>query len=148
MEEGMSPEGLFESIKKETGLSGQDPALLSPLTLAFIGDSVFDTVIRTVIVSESETSPDKLNRRKNAIVNAGAQSELLKAIMQELSDEELLVVKRGRNAKPRSMAKNATVAEYHAATGFEALIGYLYLKNETERMLGLIMSGLKQTRPE
>lgn len=120
-----------------------DVRTYSPLALAFIGDGIYDLVIRTMIVRQGNCQPEKLHKQTSTLVKASAQSEMIDRIMELLTEEELSVYKRGRNAKSYTMAKNATMKDYRKATGFEALMGYLYLKNETERMMFLIKKGLE-----
>ena len=103
----------------------------SPLALAYIGDGIYDLVIRTLIVRHGSCQPNKLHKRTSALVKASAQSALIDKLMDKLTEEELAVYKRGRNAKSYTMAKNATMKDYRKATGFEALMGYLYLLGET-----------------
>lgn len=116
----------------------------SPLTLAYIGDSIFDLCIRTLVVEQGNRSPNSLHRDASRLVNAAAQSAMADAIMPDLTEEEVHVFKRGRNAKSYTTAKNATVADYRKATGLEALFGYLYLKDETDRLLSLLKMGLER----
>lgn len=107
----------------------------NPLVLAFIGDAVFEVFVRTHLVMESkELSAHKLHVKAISYVKAHAQSEFIHGIENELSEEERAIFKRGRNAKSPTVPKNADVQEYRAATGFEALLGYLYLCGEEERL--------------
>lgn len=115
----------------------------SPLTLAFIGDDVYDLVIRTIVVEKGNAPVNKLHKRATAIVRATAQKKSMEMIEPLLTEEELAVYKRGRNAKSYTKAKNASVADYRIATGFEALIGYLYLTGKSKRMFELIKKGLE-----
>ena len=140
MEESVSLLGL---IKKSFDLKEVDIRTYSPLTLAYIGDAVYDLIIRTVVVERGNTSANKLHKQTVEYVKAPAQSKLVEAILAELTEEEAGVYRRGRNAKPYTMAKNATVNEYKKATGFEALVGYLYLNDRVERILELIQMGLQ-----
>ncbi len=112
----------------------------SPLTLAYLGDAVYEIVIRTIIVEKANAPVNRLHKRSSALVKASAQARLIKAIEARLTEEEVSVYKRGRNAKSYTMAKNATMTDYRMATGFEALMGYLYLKQENVDRSG---SGLK-----
>lgn len=113
-----------------------------PLTLAYIGDAIYEIIIRTYVVINTNTKVNKLHRTTSNLVKAQAQSDMVKSLYDELTDEEFRVFKRGRNAKSVSVAKNASVTEYRIATGFEALMGYLYLNNQSERMIELIKKGL------
>lgn len=129
-------------VKESFDLKEVDIRTYSPLTLAYIGDAVYDLIFRTVVVERGNTSPNKLHQRTVQHVKAPAQALLAEAIMDDLTEEEMAVYKRGKNAKPYTMAKNATMAEYKKATGLEALTGYLYLTDQMERALELIQIGL------
>lgn len=133
---------MFETIKEQLELEDIDVADYSPLTLAYIGDAVFEVVVRSVIVDEANRSVSKIHKASSDIVNAKSQAKMMFNIMDSLTDEESKVYKRGRNAKAVTKAKNASMADYRVATGFEALIGWLYLNNKTKRMLELIKLGL------
>lgn len=139
MEESIS---LLTLIKKSFDLKEVDIRTYSPLTLAYIGDAVYDLIFRTAVVLQGNTSANKLHNKTVQYVKAPAQALLIEAIMEELLPEELSVYKRGRNAKPYTMAKNATIGEYKKATGLEALVGYLYLTDQIDRALQLIQIGL------
>lgn len=120
-----------------------DPAELAPLTLAFVGDGVFELMIRTMVVTEGKDRPvKKLNREKADRVNAHAQAELAKTIAPLLTDEEAAILKRGRNTHSNTVPKNQSVTDYRLATGLEALCGYLYMKGEMTRLLELVKAGL------
>ena len=119
------------------------PNEYSPLALAFIGDSVFDLVIKSVIVEKANCQVNKLQNKTSKIVRATTQALIVDALKDELSKEEANIYRRGRNAKPYTKAKNASYSEYCKATGLEALVGYLYLKGETKRLVSLIKLGLE-----
>lgn len=114
----------------------------SPLVLAYIGDDVYDLIIRTMLVKKSNMQVQKLHRKASSIVKAPSQAELIEKIYPLLTEEEKRVYKRGRNAKSHTKAKNASTVDYRKATGLEALIGYLYLKKEVKRIIDLIHAGL------
>ena len=114
----------------------------SPLTLAYIGDGVYDLAVRTVLVNQGNCKPHKLHIRCSQLVKASAQAKALEGIYESLTAQEAAVYKRGFNAKPGTMAKHATILDYKKATGFEALMGYLYLTGQTGRMLTLIRRSL------
>lgn len=137
--------GINSYILGKFGIKMNDIHSYSPLTLAYIGDGIYDLVIRSMVVGEGNTHVNDLHCHTSQIVKAHAQSEMIGELMPELTEEELAVYKRGRNAKSATMAKNATVGDYRRATGFEALIGYLYLEDKVERMMDLILIGLKRT---
>lgn len=134
----------IEFLREQFELENRDIKTYSPLTLAYIGDGVYEIVIRTILVSRGNCPPNKLHKRASALVKAGAQSAMMEVIEPLLQEEEEAVYKRGRNAKSYTMAKNATMADYRRATGFEALMGYLYLDGREERMIELIKAGLEK----
>ncbi len=135
---------LKEKFMCEFGLQQQDIRTYSPLTLAYIGDAIFELVVRTVLVDRKNTQPEKLHKAATKVVKAETQALMIEALKEELTEEELAVFKRGRNAKSATKAKNATISEYRRATGFEALMGYLYLKGDLERMIELIHRGVEK----
>ncbi|MBQ9390871.1 MAG: ribonuclease III [Lachnospiraceae bacterium] len=116
----------------------------SPLTLAYIGDDVFDLIIRTIVVNKGNTSPNKLHGNTIQYVSARAQSNILDSIMPILTDEEKDIARRGRNSKPHSKAKNASTIDYLKATALESVVGYLYLKDDMERIFELIKYGINK----
>ncbi len=134
----------LDEIKLDFKIEDVDINTYSPLTLAFIGDCVFDLVIRSVIVCRANRQPNKLHKLKANVVKAQTQSEMAKALMEDMTEEEAAVYKRGRNAHSFSSAKNASIQDYRRATGLEALIGYLYLLNRSDRILELISLGLRK----
>lgn len=107
---------------------------LSPLTLAFVGDTVFDLFVREMLVCQANRSVNKLHKCATEYVKASAQCEIVNKLMPHLTEKEISVFKRGRNAHTNHKAKNATECDYHMATGFEALFGYLYLSGNMERL--------------
>lgn len=134
----------IDFLREQFELENRDIKTYSPLTLAYIGDGVYEIVIRTILVSNGNCPPNKLHKRASALVKAVAQSAMMEVIEPLLQQEEEAVYKRGRNAKSYTMAKNATMADYRRATGFEALMGYLYLDGREERMIELIKAGLEK----
>ncbi|MBE6008468.1 MAG: ribonuclease III [Lachnospiraceae bacterium] len=125
---------------------GANPKELSPLVLAYVGDSVFELIIRTYVVFEGTRHVKELNIISDKMVNAKAQSDLYNTIKDMLTDEEAAVYRRGRNAKISSSAKNATLADYKRATGLEALFGYLYLSGDIKRAMELFKSGMENLK--
>lgn len=122
-----------------------NPKQLSPQTLAFVGDGVFDLLVRETLVNQANRPVGELNKRKVSIVNCANQAKCAKLIMDFLTDEERAVYKRGRNAYTANTPKNASKADYHCATGLEALFGYLYLNNELPRLRELFKKILSYT---
>ena len=129
-------------FKEALRLKEADPASHSPLVLAYLGDAVYELAIRTLVVNEGNRQVNKMHKESASLVKAGTQMEFLLAIEDELTEEEKSVYRRGRNAKSVTMAKHATMKEYRMATGFEALIGYLYLQGRLERLAELLGLGL------
>ena len=133
--------GLSE-LKELFELKDRDLRTYSPLTLAYIGDGVYELVIRTILVKKGNCPVNRLHKKASSLVKAGAQSAIMEVIEEKLTPEELSVYRRGRNAHSPTMAKHATMADYRRATGFEALMGYLYLKEDYTRMLTLVRMGI------
>lgn len=106
----------------------------SPLTLAFVGDGVYDLLVREHLVRQSNRPVGELNKRKVKLVNCEAQARFAKELMPVLGERELAVYKRGRNAAPKCTPSHGTVADYHSATGLECLFGYLYLNGDADRV--------------
>ncbi|MCR5784809.1 MAG: ribonuclease III [Eubacterium sp.] len=140
--------GINEYILDAFDIKPDDIRTYSPLTLAYIGDGIFDLVIRSKVVAEGNTSPSKLHRKTMQFVKAEAQSKMVEALLDDLTEEEKDVFKRGRNAKSYTSAKNAKTSEYRKATGFEALLGYLYLKDDFERIVDLTVKGLDRIKDD
>lgn len=110
------------------------PEELSPLTLAFIGDGVYDLLVRERLVCEANRPVGALNSEKVKMVRCSSQAETADRLMPILTEEEVRVFKRGKNANASTVPKNAKRGDYHTATGLEALFGYLYLQDKTERI--------------
>ena len=115
-------------------MSAAEVNAISMLGLAHIGDGVYELLTRTMLCKQGHSAAAKLHRLSVSYVNAPAQAAAAKKIMPLLTAQELAVYKRGRNAKVNSVPQKATEGEYHAATGLEALFGWLYLKGETQRI--------------
>ncbi len=111
-----------------------DTENLSPLTLAFIGDTVFDMFVREQLICQANRPVNALHTSATRLVKASSQARAVDRIIDVLTEKELTVFKRGRNAHTNHKAKNASEGDYHRATGLEALFGYLYLKGEIERL--------------
>lgn len=129
--------GIDSYIRECFGVKEVDIRTYSPLALAYIGDGIFDLVIRSVVVGRGNTRASQLHRRTSEVVKAHTQAEMIRVLEPMLSEEEAEVYRRGRNAKSPTMAKNATMSDYRNATGFEALMGYLYLDDRFDRILEL-----------
>lgn len=141
MEKGVKWE--FDSYMQEIfQMKEVDVREYSPLDLAYIGDCIFDLVIKSLVLNEGNQQVQKLHQKTSAIVQASSQSKMMRVLQEALTEEEHQIYKRGRNSKTVSPAKNQSVTDYRRATGFEALMGYLYLKKDWKRMLELIKLGL------
>ena len=114
---------------------------LNPIVLAFIGDAVYSLFVREKLALLSDCKTGELNKRAVAEVNAVAQAEFVREIMPMLSDEEMQIFKRARNAKKSTKSKSATVIDYHLSTGFEALIGFLYITGQIDRLNFILNRG-------
>ncbi|MBQ7573963.1 MAG: Mini-ribonuclease 3 [Clostridia bacterium] len=115
--------------------ANENPSQLAPLSLAHLGDAVYELYVRNRVIHEHPTMPaHKLHLQTVKYVKAHAQSNSINAIMEILTDDEIAVFRRGRNAKSYTVPKNANLGDYHRATGFEALMGYLYLMGDVERL--------------
>ncbi|MGN0398607.1 MAG: Mini-ribonuclease 3 [Blautia sp.] len=137
-------EASLNHLKELFGLEDKDIRTYSPLTLAYIGDAIYELIVRSILVEKGNTQVNKLHQRASRLVKASAQSAIIEKLKDSLTEEELAVYKRGRNAKSYTMAKNATMSDYRRATGFEALMGYLYLTEQWDRMLELIKKGIEE----
>lgn len=126
---------------KNDGLSLTDVKKISPVTLAFVGDAVYTLFVRENLVFFKDEKGDVLNRKASEIVCATAQAELADKLISLLTEDELYVYKRGRNAKKATHAKHADIHDYVKSTGVEALVGYLYLSGQTERLAFLLSQG-------
>lgn len=122
----------------------QEVNLLNPLVWAYVGDSVYELFIRTNLVNNSNEKVHKLHVNAIKFVKAAGQAKILKAIEDELTDEEKNIVRRARNTQNHHIAKNATQAEYAYATAFEGLIGYLYLTKQDERLKYILNRALEE----
>ncbi|WP_287387539.1 Mini-ribonuclease 3 [Lachnospira sp.] len=139
MEESLSfTKAIFEGLN----LNETNPRQLSPLVLAYIGDCAYDLIIKTKIVSEGNTQVNKMNKQASSLVKAEAQSIMIGVLEPLLTSDEEAIYKRGRNAKSYTSAKNASITDYRRATGFEALVGYLYLTEQFDRLVELVKIGL------
>ena len=141
MEESIKIE---EAIVKALKLETVDPRTYSPLVLAYIGDAVYELLIRTKVINHGSMQVNKMHKKSASLVKAETQANIIKAIQDDLTEEELAVYKRGRNAKSATTAKHATMIDYRMATGFEALVGYLCLQARHDRLLELIQDGLEK----
>lgn len=132
----------LKNLKEVFNLKDMDLRTYSPLTLAYIGDGAYELVVRTILVKRGNCPVNRLHKQASSLVKAASQSAMMEVIEPMLTEEEAGVYRRGRNAHSPTMAKHATMSDYRRATGFEALVGYLYLKEDFTRMTELIHAGL------
>ena len=144
MEEGVKYE-FRDCFEEALGFGEADIGSYSPLVLAYVGDTVFDLMITSMVVNEGNRQVQKIHERASRYVQASAQSQMMRVIQPLLSEEEHAVFRRGRNTKSVTPAKNQSITDYRRATGFEALVGYLYLKKEYGRLVQLVKIGLDET---
>ena len=135
---------MFRTICTAFSLKEQDARQYSPLTLAYIGDAVFEVIVRTILVERGNAPVNVLHKQASKLVKAEAQADAYHRIKELLTEEEMSVFRRGRNAKSYTSAKNATIGDYRVATGLEALFGYWYLTGQTERMLTVAKAGMTE----
>ena len=145
MEKGLEF-GFEHYIKQIPGMEKVDPRMSSPLVLAYIGDCVFDLIIKLRVAGGGNRQVHKLHEETSRYVQASAQSFMMRAMQEHLTEGEHAVYRRGRNARSVSPAKNQSITDYRRATGFEALIGYLYLNREYARLTELVSIGLESMR--
>lgn len=133
-------------IRREAEGKQLDDRRMKPLALAYIGDTLFDLYIRSQIVLTKEEAPKLMHTEAVQYVNAGSQAEMMKLIMNDLTKEEVEVFKRGRNQKSLTVPKNANLLDYKWATGFEALLGYLYVQGQDERLYEVMQLAVSRFR--
>jgi ribonuclease III family protein len=125
----------FIASHADGGAANQQVESLAPLTLAYLGDALFELFVRDYLIQQPQTSVHRVHQRTITYVNAASQAVMVRHLLPLLTEREADVVRRGRNGKAGSIPRNADVAEYRYATGFEALLGWLYCQNETSRLL-------------
>lgn len=130
-------------FNEQFGIEQKDIRTYSPLTLAYIGDAVFDIIIRSILVNKGNTPVNKLHQRTSQVVKAQTQAAMVLALMDQLTEAESDWYRRGRNSKPHTKAKNASTMDYLEATGFEAVLGYLYLTGDMDRICELVTRGVE-----
>jgi len=133
---------LDKYIREILELEEMETNAYSPLVLAYIGDSVYDLVIKSIVINKGNRQVQKLHQDTSELVCASTQSLMMRGIQEHLTEVEHGIYRRGRNSKTVTPAKNQSITDYRRGTGFEALIGYLYLKKEYERLVELIKIGL------
>ncbi len=136
---------LNDYLNSKFDIEPKDIRTYSPLTLAYIGDAIFDVVVRSLLVNKGNTAVNKLHQRASSVVKAPTQARMAAALMDDFTEEEADWYRRGRNSKPHTKAKNATTMDYLEATGFEAVMGYLYLTGDMDRICELVRRGIELT---
>lgn len=144
MEESITLKAFLEFYKKTMEMGPVDAGTYSPLVLAYIGDAVYEVMIRAKVVNKGSIQVNKLHKKSAELVKAGTQAAMIHLLEEDLTAQEHAVYKRGRNAKSFTMAKHATMADYRTATGFEALVGWLFLEEQFERLTQLVSTGLER----
>lgn len=134
----------FDNFLEQFNFSESEINNMAPLVLAYIGDAVYEVFIRTLLISKGNIPVHKLHKLSIEYVKAKAQSDIVHRIMDKLNPDELDVVRRGRNAKSGTIPKNADVGEYKYATGFESLIGYLYLRKDNDRLMEVLKMAISE----
>lgn len=137
-------DNLLQEIHLAFSVEERDIRSYSPLKLAYLGDAVFEIIVRTLVMEQTGGAVKNLHKRTSTLVNAGTQAELATAMREHLTEEEQAVYRRGRNAKSSSVARHADIHDYRSATGLEALFGYLYLCGRTDRAVELLRLALEQ----
>ena len=141
MEKGITFE-FYDQIREVLGLPETDVDSYSPLVLAYMGDCVYDLIIKSMVVSRGNKQVHRLHEETSSYVQASAQSRMMRAMQPHRTEEEHAIYRRGRNTRSVSAAKNQTITDYRRATGFEALVGYLFLKKRYARLMELVKIGL------
>lgn len=139
---------MIDKIKDQFGLTGADPGQYSPLSLAFIGDSIYGAIVKTMVVLEGNCPANRLDAKAVKYIKAVSQAKAADYLLDNdlLTEEEIAIYKRGRNAKSPTTAKNAPVGDYRKATGLEAVIGYVYLKGDMDRVMTIMENVIRQDK--
>ena len=139
-------ENLLYEIHHSFPTQEKDIRTYSPLKLAYLGDAVFEIIIRTLITEHTGGPVKNLHKKTSSFVNAGTQAKLAAVMMDQLTEGEKSAYRHGRNAKASSVAKNADIRDYRSATGLEALFGYLYLTGKSARAVELLQYAVEQLK--
>lgn len=130
-------ENLLNSMSNDMSFKKENILNYSGLNLAYIGDGVFEILVRTYVINTYNSTVSKMDKLSRSYVKASSQALMFHELMKICNDKEIAILKRGRNAKSNTQAKNATTTDYRHATGLEALFGYLYLEGDTKRIMEL-----------
>jgi ribonuclease-3 family protein len=137
-------EDIVVNMRKDFDITPMEVMNLQPLVLAYIGDAVYEAYIRTMLVVNKKTNVNMLHKMSVKYVKAKAQSDIIHRILDKLSEDEQDVVRRGRNAKSATVPKHAEITDYRYSTGYEALIGYLYLTNNIDRLMEILKLSVEE----
>lgn len=146
--EKMMFEDVISSMRKEFDIKPREVMNLQPLVLAYIGDAVYEVYVRTMLITNNRANVNILHKMSVKYVKAQAQAVIIHRIMDTLTADEQDIVRRGRNAKSATVPKHAQVTDYRHSTGFEALIGYLYLINDTKRLIDILKLSVSEGEEE
>jgi len=135
-------EHFFDTFRDKLNIGELDVRTYSPLSLAYIGDSIYDVLVKLYLVGQGNRSVNQFHKLSKNYIKASEQARILKAIEHMLTEEELKIVKRGRNAKSRSVPKNANLNDYQLATGFECLLGYHMINRDYDRIIECVVEGI------
>lgn len=142
---------MMEQVKNHGETAGHQVETMAPLTLAYMGDALFEMYMRDYLIRKPQTTIHRLHRRTVTYVNAAAQAEMVRQLQPFLTDQEKDAVRRGRNQKSGTVPRNTDPATYRVATGFEALLGWLYYRNQLPRLMDIMSKAvelLEKTREE
>ena len=140
----MENDNMLSQIRAAFGGGGVDIRTYSPLTFAYIGDAVYEIIMRTIVVDTGQRAVEELHRHTIKLVCAQTQAAMAEALYDDfMTEEEQAIYRRGKNAKINSPAKNASLADYKKATGLEAVCGYLFLGGRSERAIELVKKGIE-----
>jgi len=135
-------EHFFDTFREKLNIGELDVRTYSPLSLAYIGDSIYDCLVKLYLVGQGNRSVNEFHKMSKNYVKASEQARILKNIEHMLTEEELKIIKRGRNAKSRSVPKNASLSDYQMATGFECLLGYHMINRNYDRIIECVVEGI------
>lgn len=137
-------EETIQNMRKDFDIKPMDVMNLQPLVLAYIGDAVYEVYIRTMLVVNNKSNVNMLHKMSVKYVKAKSQADIVHRVNDRLTADEQDIVRRGRNAKSATVPKHADVTDYRYSTGFEALIGYLYLTNNYERLMEILRLAIEE----
>ncbi|MBR6228529.1 MAG: ribonuclease III [Eubacterium sp.] len=137
---------MLKSIEKCFEITEREPDQIGPLKLAYLGDAVYELIVRTILMDSRDRSVKKMNKAAQDLVNATTQARIAEAIEPKLDETEVAVFHRGRNAKNNSMSKHSDIHDYRIATGLESLFGYWYMSGKLDRAVTLLQSAAHELK--